>query len=186
MKLNDTQVRNAKPREKTYKLADGFGMTLIVNPTGAKFWRFRYRFAGNENGLSLGRYPDVSLAAAQHRDGMRKLIAAGKDPAQERQREEAELRSTFRDVGEECLGVFLYWDQDSVLRYDFYHVALNDAFSAKRRGFRPSAPTAVLNYLPASHVPPPSFVASIEHLPFNRVLPRNVDIHYFEFELLPR
>ncbi len=100
--LTDAHIRGAKPREKSYKVADGFGLTLLVNPDGSKFWRFRYRFAGAEKSLSFGRYGDVSLADARdRRDAARKQLAAGKDPSEERQREKAELRSTFRDVAEE-------------------------------------------------------------------------------------
>lgn len=100
--LTDAQIRGARPRDKSYRIADGLGLTLVVNPDGSKFWRFRYRFASVEKCLSLGRYGDVSLADARHRRDMaRKLLAAGKDPSEERKREQAELRSTFRDVGEE-------------------------------------------------------------------------------------
>ena len=99
--LTDAHIRGAKPRERPCKIADGFGLTLLVNPDGSKFWRFRYRFASVEKSLSFGRYGDVSLADARdRRDGARKQLA-GKDPSEERQREKAELRSTFRDVAEE-------------------------------------------------------------------------------------
>lgn len=58
--------------KKLYKIADGFGLTLLVNPDDSKFWRFRYRFAGVEKFLSLGRYGDVSLAdvSAKKDDGV--------------------------------------------------------------------------------------------------------------------
>jgi hypothetical protein len=49
-KLTDLQIRNARPKLKPYKLAAGRGLTLVVMPDGAKYWRFRYRFAGGTGG----------------------------------------------------------------------------------------------------------------------------------------
>ena len=46
MPLTDTQIRKAQPRPKAYKLADGSGLTLLVNPNGSKWWRLRYRLGG--------------------------------------------------------------------------------------------------------------------------------------------
>jgi hypothetical protein len=57
MALNDTLIRNAKPKGKPYKLADGGGLTLLVQPNGSKRWRFRYRIDGREKMLSLGNLP---------------------------------------------------------------------------------------------------------------------------------
>jgi integrase len=84
--LTQLQVRNAKPREKAYKLADGGGLYLEVTPKGGKLWRMKFRqLDGTENRLSFGAYPEVSLIdAREKRDQARKLIAAGKDPARDR------------------------------------------------------------------------------------------------------
>ena len=71
-----------KPREKPYKLADEKGLFLLIQPTGAKYWRFKYHFAGKEKLLAIGVYPDVSLANARNkRDEARKLIASDTDPS---------------------------------------------------------------------------------------------------------
>lgn len=81
MALTDTAVRNAKPAEKPHKLADDRGLYLLVNPTGAKLWRFKYRIGGKEKLLALGVYPDVTLKAARSaRDEARDQIAQGIDP----------------------------------------------------------------------------------------------------------
>jgi hypothetical protein len=81
MPLTDTQVRQARPKEKVYKLRDERGLLLLVRPTGAKWWRLRYKFQGKENMPSLGVYPDVSLSMARdRRDVARRSIADGKDP----------------------------------------------------------------------------------------------------------
>jgi hypothetical protein len=61
MPLTDVQVRQARPREKVYKLRDERGLLLMVRPTGAKWWRLRYKFQGKENLLTLGTCPDVSF-----------------------------------------------------------------------------------------------------------------------------
>ncbi|EHZ5330727.1 DUF4102 domain-containing protein, partial [Salmonella enterica] len=81
MKLNARQVETAKPGEKDYKLPDGNGLILLVKTSGAKYWRYRYTFAGREKMLALGVYPAVSLAAAREkRDEARRNVAAGVDP----------------------------------------------------------------------------------------------------------
>src|SRR5581483_11382140 len=78
-------IEKARPRAKPYKLSDGSGLNLLVETNGSKLWRFRYRFDGKEKMLSLGRYPEVALAAARaKRDDARKLVAAGTDPSQQR------------------------------------------------------------------------------------------------------
>lgn len=81
MPLTDTAVKKAKPGLKPVKLTDGKGLYLLVNPAGSKLWRWKYRVLGKEKVMSLGAYPDVSLAQA--RDGVdkaRKILAAGDDP----------------------------------------------------------------------------------------------------------
>ncbi|HHA1600176.1 TPA: Arm DNA-binding domain-containing protein, partial [Enterobacter hormaechei subsp. xiangfangensis] len=88
MKLNARQVDTAKPKDKPYKLADGGGLYLLVNPNGARYWRLKYRVAGKEKLLALGVYPDVTLADARaKRDEAKRGIAGGIDP-NEAKREE--------------------------------------------------------------------------------------------------
>jgi integrase len=85
MPLTDTAVKKAKPGPKPVKLSDGKGLYLLVNPIGSKLWRWKYRVLGKEKVMSLGAYPDVSLAQA--RDGLdnaRKLLATGNDPMAKR------------------------------------------------------------------------------------------------------
>lgn len=83
MTLTATQIRNAKPKEKPYKLADERGLYLLVNPSGGRLWRLKYRIDGKEKLLALGGYPDVSLAdAREKRDAARKLLATGVDPGE--------------------------------------------------------------------------------------------------------
>ena len=83
MSLSDAKVRNAKPQEKPYKITDGEGMFLLVTPSGSKYWRFKYLFAGKEKLLAFGVYPDVSLSDARERRAQaRKALAVGNDPGE--------------------------------------------------------------------------------------------------------
>jgi integrase len=81
--LSDAKARNAKPRSKPYKIADGEGLFLLVTPSGSKYWRLKYFFAGKEKLLALGVYPAISLAdAREKRAQARKLLAGGNDPSE--------------------------------------------------------------------------------------------------------
>ena len=81
MPLTETQAKNAKPRERAYKLADSEGLFLLVQPNGTKLWRMKYRFAGKEKLLSFGAYPALGIAAARDkRKAAKALLAEGKDP----------------------------------------------------------------------------------------------------------
>ena len=64
MPPTDTAVRAAKPTEKPRKLADDRGLYLLVNSSGIKQSRFKYRVGGKEKRLAFGAYPDLSLKAA--------------------------------------------------------------------------------------------------------------------------
>ena len=59
--LTEMQVKNAKARERDYKLADSEGLYLYVTAKGHRSWRMKYRFAGKERRLVLGVYPDLGL-----------------------------------------------------------------------------------------------------------------------------
>ena len=66
MPLTDTQIRKAKPTEKTQRLFDGGGLYLEISPKGGKWWRLKYRFGGKEKRLSLGVYPDMTERGWKH------------------------------------------------------------------------------------------------------------------------
>jgi integrase len=106
MALTDTAVRTAKARDKAVKLTDGAGMYLLVQPAGARLWRFDYRVHGKRKTLALGAYPAVSLATARdQREEARRALAAGQDPGVMRKlkKRSAQLAaaSTFEAVGRE-------------------------------------------------------------------------------------
>lgn len=104
-KLTDTAVRTAKPREKPYKMADGDGLYVLVNPGGGKLWRLKYRFEGKERLFAIGAYPAVSLKEARARAVTAKeMIARGIDPCAARKAAKAEALAkslTFEVVARE-------------------------------------------------------------------------------------
>ncbi|KPF76955.1 integrase [Blastomonas sp. AAP25] len=108
MALTDIAIRNAKSRPKPYKMADALGLFLLVQPSGGKLWRLKYRVEGREKKLGFGVYPYVSLSdARKRRDEAREQLASGKDPSREKQRDKAKARidagNTFTAIaGEYC------------------------------------------------------------------------------------
>ena len=97
--LTAVQVEKAKPGDKPRKMFDERGLYLLIQPNGGRWWRFRYRFAGKELLMSLGTYPDVSLARARkRRDAARELLAEGIDPAAQRKAEKEASGATFEAV----------------------------------------------------------------------------------------
>jgi hypothetical protein len=108
MLLTQLAIKNAKPREKPYKLRHGNGLYLLVSPNGSRLWRFRYRFSDKQNMLSFGAFPEVSLASARtKRDEARKLLAEGGDPSQQRRLDKitaaTAARNTFAALVEDYL-----------------------------------------------------------------------------------
>jgi integrase len=90
--LTDIQIKTAKPKEKEYKLMDGFGLFLLVTPTNGKLWRFDYRFVDKRKTVSFGAYPALSLADARgRRDEAKKLLANGIDPNDVKKAQKAAL-----------------------------------------------------------------------------------------------
>jgi len=59
--LTATEVKNAKPSDKPTKKSDGGGLYLLIQPSGARYWRYDYRYSGRRKTLALGVYPEVSL-----------------------------------------------------------------------------------------------------------------------------
>ena len=104
MPLSDIQVRNLKPRDKAYKVSDFEGLFVLVKTNGSKLWQFKYRMYGKERLLSIGIYPDVSLAQARKaKEAARAKVAADIDPSDAKQ-DEKRIRleakgQTFERVG---------------------------------------------------------------------------------------
>ncbi|HJV73013.1 MAG TPA: integrase arm-type DNA-binding domain-containing protein [Noviherbaspirillum sp.] len=104
--LTDIQPRNAKPKDKPYKLSDGGGLYLLVKTDGAKYWRMDYRHAGTRKTLAFGRYPQTSLAQAREkRAAARRLLDEGTDPSLarriEKRQKAIEAANTFETIARE-------------------------------------------------------------------------------------
>lgn len=81
MHLSNMTCQAAKPKQKPYKLSDGEGLYLEVMPTGAKYWRLKYRLNRKEKRISLGVYPKVSLQEVRKlKDNVRTDLRRGVDP----------------------------------------------------------------------------------------------------------
>ncbi|HGF7374508.1 TPA: integrase domain-containing protein [Vibrio cholerae] len=107
-RLTDKDIKSAKPKEKEYNLFDGDGLRLRIKPNGSKQWIFNYYkpITGKRANLSLGRYPDLSLAnARKNAIAARELLAQGIDPQEERKRQELVHKEiyehTFAKVSED-------------------------------------------------------------------------------------
>ncbi len=128
MPLSDLKIRKAKQRDKSYRLSDGLGLHIQIQPTGSKLWHFRYQFMGKEKLLSLGQYPSVSLAEARSkRDDAKKLLADGIDPSVQKKLDSIDAhvkaRMTFKEIADE------YYDTlvdrglaDATLRKKRWHI----------------------------------------------------------------
>lgn len=84
--LTALEVRNAKPKEKAYKLNDGKGLFLHVATSGKKTWRYRFELPpGTESTFVVGEYPVLSLEAARaERVALRELVKSGINPVDAR------------------------------------------------------------------------------------------------------
>lgn len=118
MPLSDSAVRALKAEDKRYKKSDQRGLYIEVEPNGSKLWRWKYRYRGVEKRIALGRYPDVSLAAARRlQEDARRLLETGKDPSMERQRERliasANAENTFGGIAREYIDFKMVGEQRS-------------------------------------------------------------------------
>lgn len=105
--LTNTEIKNSKPRDRAYKMADSQGLYLLVRPNGSKHWHLKYRIGGKERKLSFGAYPEVSLAEARKaKDDARAELRSGVDPGltqKQRKASAANDAGTFRKVAEQWI-----------------------------------------------------------------------------------
>ena len=102
--LSDAKIRTLRPKEKAYKVYDDRGLYMVVNPNGSRWWRFKYKYDGKERGISLGVYPDVTLAYAREQlQEARQLLARGIDPSAQRRTVKIARADTFKVIAEEWL-----------------------------------------------------------------------------------
>ncbi len=111
-KLTDPKIRQAKPADKPYKLFDGGGLFLLVQPGGSKLWRLKYRFGGKEKLLALGSYDKgISLKKArEERDKARNQLMEGIDPGDAKKKEKRaewkQVENTFRAIALDWAGTY--------------------------------------------------------------------------------
>jgi integrase len=106
MSLTDTAIKAAKPAAKGYKLFDERGLYLLVKPNGGRLWHLKYRVDGREKVLSLGVYPDLSLAKArERRDEARGLLSQQIDPGARKKAQRMALADTFESIAREWLAL---------------------------------------------------------------------------------
>ncbi|MDR3417362.1 MAG: tyrosine-type recombinase/integrase [Nevskia sp.] len=106
--LTDVQLRKLKPRDRLYRIADRDGLCIEVTPSGARHWRYRYRFAGKAKMLALGAYPEIPLSQARMAcNQTRAKLHAGVDPGEARKLDKlaalAAVANTFEAVMREWL-----------------------------------------------------------------------------------
>jgi integrase len=149
MNLHDKIVKNAKPREKTYRLWDGEGLYLEVTPGGKRHWRMKYRFGERERTISFGPYPIVSLREARDlRYDARKLLIAGIDPSDEKKKAQTS-GITFEMVAREWLAQQAHIWEDGYTRTVIGRLE-NDVFDRiGARSVETLVPTDILTVLRA-------------------------------------
>lgn len=109
MRLTDLQIKRIQPPLRgVLKRSDGNGLLLLVYPNGSKYWSFKYRWLGKQKSLSLGVYPDVTLAMAREANQQaRRLVAQSIDPSEHRKaaKRQAQIAATnsFESVAREWL-----------------------------------------------------------------------------------
>ncbi len=82
MALKHTEIKNLKPKDKLYRVADGNGLCIEVTPKGKKFWRYRYRFNNKPSMITVGKFPDLSLADARTKvPEYQKMLKEGRNPS---------------------------------------------------------------------------------------------------------
>jgi len=97
--LTAVKLAALKPRDVIYRVADAAGLCIEVRPDGGRSWRYRYRFAGSARMLSLGTYPQVSLAEARkRRDEARTVLQSGRDPSTERKADKLRVRLSVENT----------------------------------------------------------------------------------------
>ncbi len=139
MALTDTEIKKAKAREEAYSMADGGGLYLWVTPPGGKLWRWSYRFGGKRKLMTLGRYPDISLADARDRHGdARKRLAKGVDPMAERKAEKTAEKIAVENSFQSIAGKWLeHWRYGKSPRHAAYVERRMELDVFPRLGARP-------------------------------------------------
>ena len=105
--LNDSQIRQLKPKDKEYSLSDGFGLLLSIKPSGTKTWLFKYYkpISKKRTNISFGQYPAISLAdARKKREEAKGLLAKDIDPKEFKEQQYSQQAQANRNTLENVAG----------------------------------------------------------------------------------
>lgn len=122
MALSDPKIKNAKPRDKSYKLSDKDGLYLLITPKGSKYWRYKYRFNGKEKLLALGVYDETSLAGAREklheaRSSLAKKIDPGLAKQKKKQTDKLLAQNSFELIARDWFSKFsVKWTEKHAAR----------------------------------------------------------------------
>lgn len=106
--LNDLKIKKLKPTDKVYRVADHSGLCLEIRPAGSKFWRYRYRFHGTAKMLTIGQYPEISLAYARAKTmEYREQLAKDVDPVSFQKNEKKSAIQSHVDTFEAVANEYL-------------------------------------------------------------------------------
>ena len=110
MKLSDRQIKQLCPREKPYKVSDGHGLCISIQPNGSKYWRYKYYWENQEKCLAFGVYPEITLEEARAlRQEARALKRQGIDPREHQRtrkiRASSDHENTFEKLALEWLDI---------------------------------------------------------------------------------
>nr|WP_255449589.1 integrase arm-type DNA-binding domain-containing protein [Citrobacter sp. JL978] len=101
--MTNVEIKNAQPKDREYIMSDSGGLVILIKPSGAKLWRYRYSINAKKQKLSLGSYPEISLAQARIRAAdARAKVAQGISPVTER-REKKEANKVTNSFEGVCL-----------------------------------------------------------------------------------
>lgn len=149
MSLTNTECKNAKAKEKSYKLFDGGGLYLEVMPSGKKLWRLKYYYLKTEKRISFGAYPLVSLQEAREkRDAAKKLLLDNQDPSNKRREEAAELK---RNADNSFRAVALEW-------FDVKKVGWKEKYEQKNKRILENDLFPALGARPIKDIKPPELL----------------------------
>ncbi len=119
--LTETKIKKLKPKDRLYRVADGNNLYIEVKPTGAKFWRFRFKLNGKYSMVSLGEYPFISLKRARELALEAKLaILNGKHPKQEQKILFSEVAREFLEFKKRELNPKYYKAQENKIKNYLY------------------------------------------------------------------
>lgn len=157
-KLTAIQIRNAKIKEKPYKLSDGYGLYFHVSKSGKRTWRYRFKIMGTESTFVLGEYPSMGLSDARETLlGARQLVRSGINPADERKKKITALHKE-KEVAENSFEkITLEWIDKQQGRWSANHSAAISK-SLKKNVF------PEIGNLPVDSISPPQLVALFEKI----------------------